>query len=105
MKRLLLAKQDLMAGHDFLVASMHEHCNLSLLLKRDERYSLPSARPELVVSINPLECCDADFLQAVFNSAPVVVQLHNQLEYLDDERRNNAIRSLSFVRKLHSRAV
>jgi glycosyltransferase involved in cell wall biosynthesis len=86
-----------MVGQDFLVASMNTRCDLSVLSKPGERYTVPSIPPELVVSINPHETCDADFLQAVFNSAPIVVHLHNQLEYLEGTQRNNAIRSLSLA--------
>jgi len=100
MKVLLLPKQHLMMGQDFLVASMVALCNLSLLLKPWDRYSIPPERPELVVSINPHEDCDADFLQAMFNSAPIVVHLHNQLEYFDGAKRTNAIRSLSFASEI-----
>ena len=97
MKLLLLPRQYLIAGQDFLVSSMVTQCGLSLLLKPEGRYSIPSTRPELVVSINPHERCDADFLQTVFNSVPIVVHLHHQLEYLDGARRSDAIRSLSFA--------
>jgi glycosyltransferase involved in cell wall biosynthesis len=97
MKLLLLPRQYLIAGQDFLVSSMVAQCGLSLLLKPQDRYSLPSTRPELVVSINPHEACDADALQAMFNSVPIVVHLHHQLEYLEGAKRSDAIRSLSFA--------
>jgi glycosyltransferase involved in cell wall biosynthesis len=97
MKLLLLPRQYLIAGQDFLVSSMVAQCNLSLLLKPQDRYSIPSTLPELVVSINPHEACDADFLQAMFNSVPIVVHLHHQLEYLEGAKRSDAIRSLSFA--------
>ena len=97
MKLLLLPRQYLIAGQDFLVSSMVAQCGLSLLLKPRDRYSLPSARPELVVSVNPHEACDADALQAMFNSVPIVVHLHHQLEYLEGAQRSNAVRSLSFA--------
>jgi glycosyltransferase involved in cell wall biosynthesis len=97
MKLLLLPRQYVVAGQDFLVASMATQCGLSLLLKPEGRYSIPSTRPDLVVSINPQERCDADFLQAMFNSVPIVVHLHHQLEYLDGAKRSDAIRSLSFA--------
>jgi glycosyltransferase involved in cell wall biosynthesis len=97
MKLLLLPRQHLMAGQDFLVSSMVAQCGLSLLLKPKDRYSLPSTRPELVVSINPHEACDADALQAMFNLVPIVVHLHHQLEYLEGAKRSDAIRSLSFA--------
>jgi len=100
MKLLLLPRQHLMAGQDFLVASMVAQCNLSLLLKPRDRYSIPHERPELVVSINPHEDCDADFLQATFNSAPIVVHLHHQLDYFEGAKRTNAIRSLSFASEI-----
>ena len=97
MKLLLLPRQYLLAGQDFLVSSMVTQCGLSLLLKPEGRYSIPATRPELVVSINPHERCDADCLQTMFNSVPIVVHLHHQLEYLDGARRSDAIRSLSFA--------
>jgi glycosyltransferase involved in cell wall biosynthesis len=97
MKLLLLPRQYLTAGQDFLVSSMVAQCGLSLLLKPQDRYSLPSTRPELVVSINPHEACDTDALQAMFNSVPIVVHLHHQLEYLEGAKRSNAVRSLSFA--------
>ncbi len=97
MKFLLLPRQHLIAGQDFLVSSMAAQCGLSLLLKPQEKYSLPSTRPELVVSINPHEACDADALQAMFNSVPIVVHLHHQLEYLEGAKRSDAIRALSFA--------
>jgi glycosyltransferase involved in cell wall biosynthesis len=97
MKLLLLPRQYLMSGQDFLVSSMVAQCGLSLLLKPRDRYSLPSTRPELVVSINPHEACDADALQAMFNSVPIVVHLHHQLDYLEGAKRSDAIRSLSFA--------
>jgi len=97
MKLLLLPRQYLIAGQDFLVSSMVAQCSLSLLLKPQERYSIPSTLPELVISINPHERCDADFLQAMFNSVPIVVHLHHQLEYLEGAKRSDAIRSLSFA--------
>ena len=97
MKLLLLPRQHLIAGQDFLVSSMVAQCGLSLLLKPQNRYSIPSIRPELVVSINPHEACDADALQAMFNSVPIVVHLHHQLEYLEGAKRSDAIRSLSFA--------
>jgi len=97
MKLLLLPRQYLIAGQDFLVSSMVTQCGLSLLLKPEDRYSIPTTRPELVVSVNPQERCDADFLQAMFNSVPIVVHLHHQLEYLEGAKRSDAIRSLSFA--------
>lgn len=97
MKLLLLPRQSLFAGQDFLVSSMVAQCGLSLLLKPQDSYSLPSTRPDLVVSINPHEACDADALQAMFNSVPIVVHLHHQLEYLEGAKRSDAIRALSFA--------
>jgi len=97
MRHLLLPKQLLVVGQDFLVASMSQYCNLRQLTNLSERYSWPSAPPELIVSINPHERCDADFLQAVFGSAAIVVHLHNQLQYLEGQQRSNAMRSLSFA--------
>ena len=97
MKLLLLPRQYLIAGQDFLVSSMVAQCALSLLLKPQDRYSMPPTLPELVVSVNPQERCDADFLQAMFNSVPIVVHLHNQLEYFESKKKSDVIRSLSFA--------
>jgi len=100
MKLLLLPRQYLIAGQDFLVSSMVAQCALSLLLKPQDRYSIPSTLPELVVSVNPQERCDADFLQAMFNSVPIIVHLHNQLEYYEGTQKSDVIRSLSFASEI-----
>lgn len=94
MRLLLQPRAYLTVGQDFLISSMVEHCSLHRFPKQNQGYPWPSTKPELIVSSNPQDEDDANFLASMKGSSPFIVHLHYQLDYLDETLRKNVYKSV-----------
>src|ERR1700735_4159062 len=96
-RRVLLCPRGHLAyGQDFQNAGLEEHCRLMSLTKSEGGYRWPySDRPELVISQNPDDADDANFIAGLDDTTASVVHVHCRWEYFDEKQKKVAEKALN----------
>jgi 1,2-diacylglycerol-3-alpha-glucose alpha-1,2-glucosyltransferase len=97
-RRVILCPRDHLAyGQDFHNAGLMEHCGLTMLRKGVPRYEWSGRDPELIITQNPDDPSDADFIAGKGSSVPSVAHIHCRWEYFDDGQKEHIERTLANV--------
>src|SRR5450631_2670478 len=85
---LLNPREHLAYGQDFHTAGLMEHCGLTLLKKREGEYHWPHPDPELIITQNPDDLSDANFVAGMGNKVAVVAHVHCRWDYYTEDQKN-----------------
>jgi glycosyltransferase involved in cell wall biosynthesis len=98
-QRVLLYPREYLAyGQDFQTAGLFEHGGLRLLRKLNGRYQWPySNKPQLVITQNPDDSADADFIASLGGDVASVAHLHCRWECFDSTGQAIVERTLQNV--------